>query len=75
MSSATQESFAEPRAPATGKEDDMRNDTDLAAAGQHFAAPRGAHTEGRLEFTRGAGASHAAPGLLVPATHRPVGLL
>jgi hypothetical protein len=46
--------FAEPRAPATGKEDDMRNDTDLAAAGQHFSAPRGAHTQGRLAFTRGA---------------------
>jgi hypothetical protein len=42
-----------PRA-ATGKEDDMRNDTDLAAAGQHFSAPRGAHTKGRLQFTRGA---------------------
>jgi hypothetical protein len=36
------------------KEDDMRNDTDLAAAGQDFSAPRGAHTEGRLVFTRGA---------------------
>jgi hypothetical protein len=32
----------------------MRNDKDQAAAGQHFSAPRGAHTEGRLEFTRGA---------------------
>jgi hypothetical protein len=36
------------------KEDDMRNDTDPAAAGQHFSAPRGAHTQGLLEFTRGA---------------------
>jgi hypothetical protein len=32
----------------------MDKDTDLAAAGQRFSAPRGAHTEGRLEFTRGA---------------------
>jgi hypothetical protein len=30
----------------------MSNDT--AAAGQDFSAPRGAHTEGRLEFSRGA---------------------
>jgi hypothetical protein len=40
--------------PATGKEDDMRNDTAPAAAGQHFSAPRGARTQGRLEFSRGA---------------------
>jgi hypothetical protein len=32
----------------------MGNDTDPAAAGQHFSAPRGAHTQGRLAFTRGA---------------------
>jgi hypothetical protein len=32
----------------------MGNDTDPAAAGQHFSAPRGPHTKGRLEFTRGA---------------------
>jgi hypothetical protein len=32
----------------------MRNDTASAAAGQHFSAPRGAHTEGHLEFSRGA---------------------
>jgi hypothetical protein len=32
----------------------MRNDTAPAAAAQHFSAPRGARTEGRLEFSRGA---------------------
>lgn len=32
----------------------MGNDTAPAAAGQHFSAPRGAHTQGRLEFPRGA---------------------
>jgi len=36
------------------KEDDMPTDPASAAAGQHFSAPRGAHTQGRLEFTRGA---------------------
>jgi hypothetical protein len=36
------------------REDDMGDDTDRAAAGQHFSAPRGADTKGRLEFTRGA---------------------
>jgi hypothetical protein len=36
------------------KENDMRNDKAPAAAGQDFSAPRGAHTQGRLEFTRGA---------------------
>jgi hypothetical protein len=42
-----------PAPPATSKEDDMHNDT-APAAGQHFSAPRGAHTQGRLEFPRGA---------------------
>src|SRR5215207_9032798 len=32
----------------------MPNDTAPAAAGQDFSAPRGARTEGRLEFSRGA---------------------
>jgi hypothetical protein len=32
----------------------MANDSTPAAAGQHFSAPRGAHPQGRLEFTRGA---------------------
>lgn len=32
----------------------MRNDTAPAAGGQDFSAPRGARTEGRLEFSRGA---------------------
>jgi hypothetical protein len=32
----------------------MPNDTAPAGAGQDFSAPSGAHTEGRLEFTRGA---------------------
>jgi hypothetical protein len=32
----------------------MPNDTAPAAAGQDFSAPRGAHAEGRLEFSRGA---------------------
>jgi hypothetical protein len=32
----------------------MRNDTTPPAAGQDFSAPRGALTEGRLEFSRGA---------------------
>jgi hypothetical protein len=36
------------------KEDGMRDDTAPAAAGQHFSAPRGARTAGRLEFSRGA---------------------
>jgi hypothetical protein len=36
------------------KEDDMGSDAAPAAAGQDFSAPRGARTEGRLEFSRGA---------------------
>jgi hypothetical protein len=32
----------------------MRSDAAPAAAGQDFSAPRGARTEGRLEFSRGA---------------------
>jgi hypothetical protein len=42
------------RDTGTGKEDDMANDSAPAAAGQDFSAPRGGHTQGRLEFTRGA---------------------
>jgi hypothetical protein len=36
------------------KEDDMPTDPAPAAAGQDFSAPRGARTEGQLEFSRGA---------------------
>jgi hypothetical protein len=32
----------------------MRNDTAPGAAGRYFSAPRGAHTQGRLEFSQGA---------------------
>jgi hypothetical protein len=42
------------RDTGTDKEDDMANDSAPAAAGQDFSAPRGGHTQGRLEFTRGA---------------------
>jgi hypothetical protein len=38
----------------------MANDPTPAAAGQDHSAPRGAHTQGRLEFTRGA--AHLAIG-------------
>ena len=41
-----------PAPPATSKEDDMPNTA--PATGQHFSAPRDAHTQGRLEFSRGA---------------------